>query len=35
MLNTTEKIPLVAVVGPTASGKTGLGIEIAKNTTEK
>ena len=30
MLNTTEKIPLVAVVGPTASGKTGLGIEIAK-----
>lgn len=25
-----DKIPLVAVVGPTASGKTGLGIAIAK-----
>ena len=25
-----EKIPLVAVVGPTASGKTALGIQIAK-----
>ncbi len=25
-----EKIPLVAVVGPTATGKTALGIEIAK-----
>ena len=26
-----DKIPLVAVVGPTASGKTGLGIAIAKH----
>lgn len=26
----TQKIPLVAVVGPTASGKTSLGIELAK-----
>ena len=25
-----EKIPLIAVVGPTASGKTKLGIELAK-----
>ena len=25
-----KKIPIIAVVGPTASGKTGLGIEIAK-----
>lgn len=29
-MNSTKKIPLVAVVGPTASGKTGLGIKIAK-----
>lgn len=27
----TDKIPLVAVVGPTASGKTGLGVAIAKH----
>ncbi|MGN0499057.1 MAG: tRNA (adenosine(37)-N6)-dimethylallyltransferase MiaA [Acutalibacteraceae bacterium] len=26
----TQKIPLIAVVGPTASGKTSLGIELAK-----
>lgn len=26
-----DKIPLVAVVGPTASGKTGLGVAIAKH----
>ena len=25
-----EKIPVIAVVGPTASGKTGLALEIAK-----
>ena len=25
-----KKIPIIAVVGPTASGKTGLGIQIAK-----
>ena len=25
-----EKIPIIAVVGPTASGKTSLGIQIAK-----
>ena len=30
MINKTEnKISVVAVVGPTASGKSGLGIEIA------
>ena len=25
-----KKIPLIAVIGPTASGKTGLAVEIAK-----
>ena len=25
-----EKIPILAVVGPTASGKTALGVELAK-----
>lgn len=29
MMNTTEKIPVVAVVGPTASGKSRLAVEIA------
>jgi tRNA dimethylallyltransferase len=29
MMNRTEKIPVVAVVGPTASGKSRLGVEIA------
>ncbi len=29
-MNSTEKIPLIAVVGPTASGKTGLGVALAK-----
>ncbi|MCQ4023141.1 MULTISPECIES: tRNA (adenosine(37)-N6)-dimethylallyltransferase MiaA [unclassified Ruminococcus] len=29
-MNDLQKIPLVAVVGPTASGKTSLGIELAK-----
>ncbi|MBR3768387.1 MAG: tRNA (adenosine(37)-N6)-dimethylallyltransferase MiaA [Clostridia bacterium] len=29
-INTTEKIPVVAVVGPTASGKTAMAIELAK-----
>lgn len=29
-MNNMEKIPVIAVVGPTASGKTGLAIEIAK-----
>lgn len=31
MLDFAEKIPLVVVVGPTASGKTGLGIKLAKH----
>ncbi len=26
-----KKIPLVAVIGPTASGKTGLAVKIAEN----
>lgn len=30
ILTNTKKIPLVAIVGPTASGKTGLSIELAK-----
>lgn len=29
-MNNYKKIPLIAVVGPTASGKTALGIELAK-----
>lgn len=29
MMNTTDKIPVVAVVGPTASGKSRLAVEIA------
>lgn len=29
-MSETQKIPLIAVVGPTASGKTSLGIELAK-----
>lgn len=29
-MSVDNKIPLVAVVGPTASGKTGLGVELAK-----
>lgn len=32
---TLNKIPLIAVVGPTASGKTALGVAIAKNTAGK
>ena len=28
---TEEKLPLIVIVGPTASGKTGLAIELAKN----
>ncbi len=30
MTEPTKRIPLVAVVGPTASGKTGLAVELAK-----
>jgi tRNA dimethylallyltransferase len=30
ILNTNHQIPLVVIVGPTASGKTGLAIEVAK-----
>lgn len=26
-----EKIKVIAIVGPTASGKTKLGVEVAKN----
>ena len=29
-MSNTERIPLVAVVGPTASGKTALAVELAK-----
>ncbi len=29
-MNLNEKIPLIAVVGPTASGKTALGVRLAK-----
>ena len=29
-MQTKEKIPILAVVGPTASGKTALGVELAK-----
>ncbi len=29
-MNSTEKIPVIAVVGPTASGKTGLGVALAR-----
>jgi len=29
-LNSAEKLPLLVVAGPTASGKTGLGVELAK-----
>ena len=29
-MSRTERIPLVAVVGPTASGKTGLAVALAK-----
>lgn len=29
-MNENEKIPVLAVVGPTASGKTALGVELAK-----
>ena len=29
-LNNTEKLPLLVVAGPTASGKTSLGVELAK-----
>ena len=29
-----EKLPIIAVVGPTASGKTGLAIELAKKLDE-
>lgn len=29
-MSSTERIPLVAVVGPTASGKTALAVELAK-----
>lgn len=31
MDGSTEKIPLIVVVGPTASGKTGLAVELAKS----
>ena len=29
-MTTEEKIPVLAVVGPTASGKTGLGVMLAQ-----
>ena len=30
-----DKIPVIAVVGPTASGKTALAVKIAQNLTDK